>query len=353
MKEQTRNVIVGLTTLAGVALLIVLLVLFGYVPTWVEGGYVVTVGLDDGGGLNEGSRVRLNGIDIGRVEKVALTQLVKAPAVTVRARIKDGILVPRGARVGVQTSLLGGSGTLAFDISHITPDKPEYGQMLAPLPQDGSAFVKGEEISLASQITKELRGAIEGPTKSMNRVADDFNRLTEEWAGVGQNIRQLTESRKSADVDAGLAPANLATVLQRADARLVELQTTFAAINKWVDDPAMRDNLRDTLANSAKFSARLGTTADKADNLLDSANENLTQLTKRYVAVADDLSAAINGMKKVTDEALAGKGTMGKLLTDPALYDNLNDAAQRLGAALREFHLLMAKMQKEGLPLKF
>ncbi len=353
MKERTRNVIVGLTTLGGGVLLIFLLMLFGYVPIWMEGGYIVTVGLEDGGGLNEGSRVRLNGIDIGRVEKVILTQMVKAPTVTVQARITEGVLIPKGARVGVQTTLLGGGGALAFDMSHITPAHPEYGQLLAPVPQDGSAFIKGEEISLASQITKELRSAFEGPTKSMNRVADDFNRLTDEWAAVGSNIKQLTESRTAADVDAGTAQANLATVLQRADARLAELGATLDAINKWVDAPEMRENLQVTLANSAKFTGRLETTTDKVDKLLDDANYNVAQLTRRYIAVADDLSAAIASMKQASDQAVNGKGTLGKLLNDPALYDSLNDAAQRLGAALREFGLLMEKMQKEGLPLKF
>jgi hypothetical protein len=44
---------------------------------------------------------------------------------------------------------------------------------------------------------------------------------------------------------------------------------------------------------------------------------------------------------------------VGKLLQDPKLYNNLNDAAVRLGQAIDEVKNLLEKVRKEGLPLKY
>ena len=72
MTERSRNVAVGLTAIAGLAGVCVLFLLFGYVPAWLEDGYDLRVRLTTASGLTEGSRVKLSGIDIGRVVGVSL-----------------------------------------------------------------------------------------------------------------------------------------------------------------------------------------------------------------------------------------------------------------------------------------
>ncbi|MDH3583559.1 MAG: MlaD family protein, partial [Phycisphaerae bacterium] len=68
MGERSRNILVGLTATGGIVALAYLLVIFGEVPNWLSDTYPVRVALDDATGLAQGSRVRLNGIDIGFVD---------------------------------------------------------------------------------------------------------------------------------------------------------------------------------------------------------------------------------------------------------------------------------------------
>ena len=69
--------------------------------------------------------------------------------------------------------------------------------------------------------------------------------------------------------------------------------------------------------------------------------------------MADDLSKSIEQANKLLAAANSGKGTVGKLVYDPALYENLDDSAKRLQLMIDEARLLIEKWKKEGLPIQF
>jgi phospholipid/cholesterol/gamma-HCH transport system substrate-binding protein len=140
-------------------------------------------------------------------------------------------------------------------------------------------------------------------------------------------------------VDAGQAVGNLSSLVARADTRLRELHTVLDGLNQWVNDPELRGNANKTAANAA--------------GLTQQASTQLAALTAKYLAVADDLSAAVVPLRQALDQVNRGQGTMGKLFKDPSLYDNLNDAAVRLGRSIDELKTLLEKVRTEGLPLKY
>lgn len=350
MTERSRNIAVGLTTVVGFVGLVFLLVLFGSVPAMLEKGYVIKVELEAASGLNPGSRVRLLGKDIGRVSQVELyTAPGKGLKVMVTTQIRHGILIPKAVRVKADAPLLGGSPALAFEMQpNALPD-----DLNSFLPTDGSAIIQGQSLTLVSQFAGELKAAIREPTERFNEVAADFHKLSQAWTEVGKNITDLTASRSTADVDAGKAAPNLATVLVRTDQRLKEMQKTIDAINAWVADEELHRNVLEVSRNARKITERVDGSLDKADRLIDDTRTNIDALAKRYLAVADDMSGTIRSMQKTLDQAREGKGTVGQLLQDPALYNNLNDSAQRLKAVLDELRLLIEKWKKEGLPVQF
>jgi ribonucleotide reductase beta subunit family protein with ferritin-like domain len=47
--------------------------------------------------------------------------------------------------------------------------------------------------------------------------------------------------------------------------------------------------------------------------------------------------------------ARTGKGTVGRLLQDPQLYENLTDTARRAEEAIAKLNLLLDKIRAEGL----
>lgn len=353
MTERTRNVIVGITSLGGLLGLVFLLMIFGFVPSWLEEGYLVTVQLKSASGLSTGSQVTMNGIDIGRVVAVGLDTTPTGTKVMVQTRLRPNVKVPKGVRVRAEFPLIGGSATLAFDASQLDPHQPDYREKMAPLVTDGTAIIEGDSFSPLGDLAEQFRTALAEPTRSFEKLSASVDRLSTEWTQVGNNLNQLLETRSPAEVDAGAAKPNLATVLARTDARLKELQDTLAAAQRWLDDEQLHSDLRQTAANARQLTGKLDAVVDKTSTLLDHTDQNVQRLVDRYVAAADDLSRTLHGLQQAVTAAQAGDGTLAKLLHDPAMYNNINDAVTRLTAALQEMRLLLEKWKKEGVPVQF
>ena len=107
------------------------------------------------------------------------------------------------------------------------------------------------------------------------------------------------------------------------------------------------------------FTEKANTVADKAGGAIDDVRKltaetekKLERLTTQYVKVADDLSDSLAEMKGLAKDIRTGKGTFSKLIKDPAVYDSLKDAADKLQDVLDEAELLLKKWKAEGLPLR-
>jgi phospholipid/cholesterol/gamma-HCH transport system substrate-binding protein len=322
MTERSRNIVVGLTAIVGLGTVLFLIILFGYIPRFLEGGYTITIHLPAAGGLSAGSRAYLSGIDIGGVDQVALRPWPQQ-GVAVTAHIRGDVPLPRDASVTVTSGFFGAAATLNFSVEHLTdPQRQDY------LAADGSALVQGQIASPTSGLLGGLRDALEGPTASLAAAAEDFRTLSTQWTLVGKNLNELLQPRTVAAVDAGDAQANLSSLLARTDQGIQRLSQTIQRIHELIGDPALRQNVHLTAQNAAA-------------------------LTGKLVAAADSLSQTLESAHKAIDQARQGDGTVGKLVKDPALYDNLNDAAQRLSTALTELNALLTKLREEGLPVKF
>lgn len=321
MNERNRNITVGLTTLLAVVGLAFLLLLFGYVPALLQQeGYFVTIELDDASSLNKGSRVELSGIDIGKVESIAFKQPFGS-GVSVEVRILDkDVKIPISAMAQIDKPLLGGSPTIRFVTRKANGPAKEF------LATDGSAVVPG------------TLGALAGVFGELERVADSFDALSTQWQGVGEKVNGLLTPQDLAAVDAGEEPGNLTTVVGRIDRRLFEFREVLGGLDTLINDPQLHDDVKTSATNVRVASERIAST--------------MAGLETRYVALADDVSGVVMQMNKMLEEANRADGSLGKVLHDPALYNNLDDAAQRIGAAADELKLLIEKWKAEGVPVK-
>jgi phospholipid/cholesterol/gamma-HCH transport system substrate-binding protein len=331
MKESTVSTIVGATTIAGIVGLIALLMIIGGLSKSFDDGYQVTITTPDAGGLHEGSRVTYSGIDIGRIDSVDFQQSPKTGVVAVALITTDGLELPDDVIATIQNPLLGGSATAALVREPVA--------VAGYLPTDGTAKITGKAAVDFSKVAEELRNALGGPMEEFKRISDNFDALSKEWTLVGENVNQLVEMRSTDAVDQDEAVGNVATVMARADKRLAELKLAIEGVNQYVNDEELREDVRSTAANARVLSQRV--------------NDSMDTLKARYVAVADDLSSVIQSMQTLTDQTLEGEGTLGKLMSDPALYENLNDASERLKAAIDDARLLVEKWKTEGLPVQF
>lgn len=347
MNERKQNILVGLTAMIALGGFLLMLSLFGALSTWLHPGYDVRAEFANASGLNVGSRVKLSGIDVGQVSNIDLLEPPKR-GVVVTMHIDPKVKLPVGVHAMIEAPLLGGTPSIGLEMPVLSPNA-----VIAWLPTDGSAVVRGESATMASQLAAELQNALQEPMQKFDTLSVEFKKLADEWTKVGRNVNALIEPHTVDEVDAGKAPGNIATTVQRIDQRLKELQGVLEGLGKWVNDAELYANVRKTVENTAQITGKVNAGVEKFTQLADSSRESVEKLAKRYVAVADDLSATVGTLQKTIEQARAGQGTVGKFLNDPALYNNLNDAVQRMNQAMTEVRLLVEKWKKEGLPVQF
>lgn len=156
-------------------------------------------------------------------------------------------------------------------------------------------------------------------------------------------IRSLTQNFS------GLS-SNLGTTMQSADTLLINL-------NKLVTDDS-EEGLKQTIAELNTTIASFNRLSNSITSLVSKNDAELTSAIKNFNQVTSDLAVLSNDLKDVKlsqsvaklentlaniDNLMAdvknGKGTLGKLMTDDKLYENLEGASKQLEQLLQDFKL--------------
>jgi phospholipid/cholesterol/gamma-HCH transport system substrate-binding protein len=293
MKETTRNFVIGIVAILGVAGFAFLLLLFGNLTTSLRQKYDVTVQANQAMGVRLGSQVTLVGVPIGEVKAVTVVIDSENP-VQIILNIEGSIDIPAGVEATVSNSLIGGTARLDFSIP------AGYTTGGATLPHDGNAIVTAKFEGLEERL---------------------FRTLSEKLAGLDLAMRRIDELGKDAQ--------------------------------KWLGDEQM---LADAKSAVAKANDLIDATASTVMALTKTANSlqgNANALLASAQPVFDQLSKTLAQVELLTKQAQDGKGTVGQLMSNPDLYNSLNDSAQRLKSTLGEVELLMQKVRAEGLGVKF
>jgi phospholipid/cholesterol/gamma-HCH transport system substrate-binding protein len=88
MKRSYVDLAVGVFVLIGVLALGWLSVKLGKVEIWSTGAYTVTADFPSVGGLKEGSSVEIAGVEVGRVNKIALADYQARVFISMRSGVK-------------------------------------------------------------------------------------------------------------------------------------------------------------------------------------------------------------------------------------------------------------------------
>ncbi len=293
MKETTRNFVIGIVAILGVAGFAFLLLLFGNLTTSLRQKYDVTVHANQAMGVRLGSQVTLVGVPIGEVKAVTVVIDSENP-VQIILNIEGSIDIPAGVEATVSNSLIGGTARLDFSIP------VGYTTGGATLPHDGNAIVTAKFEGLEERLSRTLSEKLAGLDLAMRRI-DELGKDAQKWLGDEQML---------ADAKSAVAKAN---------------------------------DLIDATSSTVM------TLTKTANSLQGNANALLASVQP----VFDQLSKTLAQVELLTKQAQDGKGTVGQLMSNPDLYNSLNDSAQRLKSTLGEVELLMKKVRAEGLGVKF
>lgn len=315
MHPRLRDFIVGLVSMVALTGFAVLLLLFGELATWLQSRYLLVVQANTSAGLRVGSQVTLNGVVIGTITSVQVVEGHPSHPVRFEAMIDDRISVPLSARPSVGISLLGGGQRLDLVIPADLPSGAPVAARTAP----------------PSVIRADL--------ETLTEVVTRFNRALDSVQGALSHAEGLFERIGGAVDRAGSTLDRVGEAAERVDG-------VFARAQELLDDQQMIEDFRTTLFNAREASAAIG-------RILEGVEQDAPKLLASLTRASDELSDALVKVSALLRQAREGQGTIGQLMSNPDLYNSLNDAAQRLSSVLRQAQLLIERIRQEGLDVRF
>jgi phospholipid/cholesterol/gamma-HCH transport system substrate-binding protein len=285
-------------------------------------------------GLRRGSPVRMGGVDIGSVTEVAYGAVPEDK----RIHVKMSIVRDESRRIRQDSmATIEGKGLLGDKMIVITVGS----QKLPPIPVGGDVPSKeGDDIS---QLMSKL-GTITG---QVEKVVDNLERTTSSLADekLQSNLRGSVESMngilKAVDAGDGYVgklikspeeSARLSQVMQNLERATAQLNQTTASINSILARVQNGPGLAHEVLygeESAKAVSQFGGAADELRLTLKGIRDG--NGLARSVIYGDEgsqqmmsnLNQMSGDMKQIVADVKAGKGTLGALLVDPSVYEDL------------------------------
>lgn len=327
-QEKSIEVKVGVLILVSLGILAAFVLLMGGLS--FEKTYTVYVDFDNPGGLQTGAPVRVAGVKVGKVSEMSFLggkidpktnrrTLVRAK-LSIEQRVKEAIHEDADFYVTTQ-------GVLGEQFLAIEP-----GSTQKPVLPDG-AVVKGIDpprldLFLAKayelldttmtsirnnrELISDIATNTAGLLKNLNGVLSDnrdrINRIVANLESLSVEANTLTVHARSQYVD----NPKIVRTIDNVDRIAVELQRDTG--------PLLKD-AKEALANINRASAVVGSPEEQQK--LKKAVADVAELAARANATAADAQAIVTHIKK-------GKGTVGALVMDEAVYDDVQEMVRDL-----------------------
>lgn len=306
---------VGLFVLLGIILLVYMSLRIGGIKFGRAEGYTLYVDFDSAAGLDKDAAVRVAGVEVGRVKEITLKNN-KAHLVL---EIKPGV------RVGKDfTAVLTTKGLLGEKYLELVPGSPtapplkegdQITRTTSYADMDKLITVLSDVAGDVKQVTESLSKVLGGPEgeQSLRNIVKNIEEISLRVNGIiAKNDEKLSDILKNLDEFSALLKNDGPTIsaeLKLAAKNLNEaLVKTSNNLNSMIDEN--RGNLKEGVENLKVASLRL-----------QEAMDNINKVTKEIGPGINDTVNSVNSIAKKIDK---GEGSLGKLINDPTLHENLN-----------------------------
>ena len=365
MTERQMQLRIGALVLVGIVLFIGFVLSIGKRSTLFQEKYSLWASFSSTEGLAVGSPVRLAGVTVGNVTRITFGREPRdrriAITVSVERRVQDRIREDSVASIGT----IGLVGDKVLEITVGSYDRPilQAGAQLGSVdpPDYFRLLQKGDRIlDNVTRISTSLDEFLSGGGKTEKRTLNDALRslqttLVEIEKGQGlaheliygkesgqllgrvDNMAQTLERlAKAIETERGLLHALIYTPEEETLGRLTR---TLDRADTLLKDVKEGPGLLHTLIydrEGAELMARLGRTSERLEAFVGSLQEGQGLVPSllfdpERVKVLDDLQAAAAGLRALTADLQAvvtrlrqGEGTLGALLEDPTVYEDLS-----------------------------
>ena len=298
-------------------------------------------------GLSVGAPVRLGGISIGRVDSIGFSKDLVDNSVHVRMLINEQYLerVRQDSIAAIETQGLLGDRFISLSSGASQNQLLPNSHLQTVEPADMQSIVRKAEqvVDAVSRVTGSIDGAFTKDGKDLfNNVAaaaTSFSKLMKQVETGDSLAHRIFYSPKDGkEIMEGLASSSrsLASILR-------EIKTGDGAAHSLIYDKQGKELVENLskasnqLAEAASVLTTLGDEVSKGSGLLHTLIYD--EEPKGIKETIDNLNSASMSLKQASDALAKGDGTLGALLLDPTVYDNIVDVTDN---AKRSFFLRQA-----------
>jgi phospholipid/cholesterol/gamma-HCH transport system substrate-binding protein len=283
LRRRRREVWVGLFVMAGLAGILIVLSTMTDAALF-RGRYIISTVVPNASGIRTGDPVQMRGVNIGRV----LSFKIDHDRVSIRLEIEGEYPIPKDSVVELKAAGLLG-GMVADVIPGTSKEMASWGDTL-----EGRSGVG---------------------------LFDKMDSLAGEADDVAARVKALLSEQMVDDLQGSAAEAR--QLLAKLSGTVDEQRGELKALTK-------------SLRRSAEGLERV-TTGDE----LEETVKQVQALTERADEVLAGLDRSSQSLESILGRIDRGEGSLGKLTTDEALYDNVSRAAANLDKTATELQALL------------
>ncbi|WP_257669312.1 MlaD family protein [Parapedobacter tibetensis] len=242
-------------------------------------------------GLTPSKPILVNGYQIGRVSEM---QLQPDGKIKVEFKVKQNYAIPANTLARLtSTDLLGGKA-IVFELG----DSPEYAKDGDELEADIQKNIM-EQVEPIQRKAADIAAALDSVLSAVNNTINaDFQR------NFNRSINSIANSLQ-----------NLEGITQQLDGLVV----------------SERNRISHIVGNVESITGNLKNNNERIGQVLINLDEITDQMAKaNFAETITSANKAMADFQSITDRINQGQGSIGMLLNDEKLYDNLNQASQNL-----------------------
>jgi phospholipid/cholesterol/gamma-HCH transport system substrate-binding protein len=323
---KSIEVKVGVLILVGVALLAALILVMGGIT--FQKRFPLYVDFDNPGGIQPGAPVKMAGVRVGTIEALEFRASPPDPLTGRRTLVRAKILVEeryhreihRNAEFYVTTQGVLGEQFLAIDPGTGTEQIPAGTIAVGMGPPRIDLFVAraytllDEAVAGVASNRDQIRGIV-------HNLAGTLQHTNDLLARNGTRVDRLLDDTDQLIRDGdGLVNAARARYVDGAEVRriLARMENVLATIDREV--PPLSRDARALMANANRIATGVG---DAQINDLQATLRDVRSIAHRADTIATDA-------QRVSAHIRQGRGTVGALLMDEEVYDDLQELVRDL-----------------------
>ncbi len=256
--------------------------------------------------LKAGDRVKMAGVEIGRVEGLALDETNNKVLVTMKVRKE--VEVRTDSVATIKFVGLMGQNFVAL----------EFGSPTAPVATDGAVLATAEQPDLSMVMQK------------IDNVATGVENLTKSFTGdkIDNLLGPITDFIKANQEPLTATIANLKSVSS-------QIASGKGTVGKLLYEDALYNSALDTVTNLQHTSDEIRGTVADARRIVDQVNAGEGTVGKliKDEGLYRETMASMTNLREILQKINQGQGSVGKLVNDQDLYKNAKLTLQKLDKA--------------------